>query len=1335
MAENVLKGFKVELASVFNQLSVEDKLNYLWFVRDDENATSGKIYLGSRLYSGEATTEDFNVLKERIENLVIKIDAVDTKVDAEDIKVNALDSKIDSVNEKIDVVKEECGVIYQKIDDIYDDSNRVREDVEEMKTQVSDAVNTVNNMEGKIDGEIARAEAAEAALQANIDDLNASKVSWLSKDDKRIVLENHKNLLGISTEGNTYNLAMVSKWDVADFGTTHLPLNLNSSEVPTVQLFGQTGEQAKHIAFAEDLTEKETSLQSKIDAEVSRAMEAEANLQTNINDTRNALQIVESNLQTNINDTRNALQIVESNLQTNINDTRNALELVESGLTQAIQQEAARAGEAEANLQTNINDTRNALQVVESGLTQAIQDMDAAYKQADQTLQANVDNVFNMITVEGNERKAADKQINETLATVNTNLVESINTLNKNMVDSFNTINGGIDNEIRPELERVGKLADSAVQQVSLVQDAENSLHYELLVDGEKVGDINIPKDQFLKSVTYEQATHELVFLFEVASGETETRVDMSELVDAYQAGNGLNLADNTFSIVVDPSTQAYIEVSENGVKIVGVDEAIKVEENRATAAEEALQGNIDAEVTRATEAEAALQASVDDLEANKVDWTSIATGEMPERKGIVLKNHDTILGTALNGGTYSLAMISKWDIADFGTTHLPLNLNSSEVPTVQLSGQTGEEAKHIAFAEDLTEKEAALQGKIDAEVTRATEAEATLQQAITAMDEAYKAADTTLQGNIDAEVTRATAAEKANEDKITALNEAYVTADLDLQSKIDAEAARAKAAEEANAANITSLDEAYKAADTTLQGNIDAEATRATEKETALQASVDDLEANKVGWTSVPTEDMPNRKSILLENHDTLLGKALDGTAYNLAMVSKWDKCDFGTTKLEINLNGSAERPTYNDLKPLALVDDIKYFMSTKALDAVKIFGLTKESTSDDIKKALTYLGTSKVVSKDELELCFANGFGLRTLYGYIYVNWDGRGYVLCMNMPKYLNQSFSYNEISIVISETGEYSVFRKREDVLATQNSVNENSGSIVSLQSRLQSLEDKVSSLSKTNVESYTIDSATTELFTDASVDYVISGDADKSYSISGKSVTINNMNVTNNARLTLNASSDVEVKNTVISGDFPKASGNAVVKVNNADYVVFKDMTFDATLYNAVEIGLSGSVLPKGVLFDNCKFLGKFTNNAISVFATQDNCVININNCEFQEVSNPLRLSNRTNVKCTVNITNCKFDKWESNPEYTGIVICQDYTSTAGNVVANNLFGKDKITVNVINCVGPNGAITKPKNISTVCGSKDANQLLYVFLDNGGGNLAYDADRYPTLNIN
>ena len=44
------------------------------------------------------------------------------------------------------------------------------------------------------------------------------------------------------------------------------------------------------------------------------------------------------------------------------------------------------------------------------------------------------------------------KKLNETIATVNDNLVTSINTLNKNMFDGFNTINGGIENEIKPEM-------------------------------------------------------------------------------------------------------------------------------------------------------------------------------------------------------------------------------------------------------------------------------------------------------------------------------------------------------------------------------------------------------------------------------------------------------------------------------------------------------------------------------------------------------------------------------------------------------------------------------------------------------------------------------------------------------------------------------------------------------------------------------------------------------------------------------------------------------------------------------------------------------------------
>ena len=51
---------------------------------------------------------------------------------------------------------------------------------------------------------------------------------------KHIVLENHDSILGTDTEGTTYNVAMISKWNVADFGTNKLHLNLNSTDDVTV---------------------------------------------------------------------------------------------------------------------------------------------------------------------------------------------------------------------------------------------------------------------------------------------------------------------------------------------------------------------------------------------------------------------------------------------------------------------------------------------------------------------------------------------------------------------------------------------------------------------------------------------------------------------------------------------------------------------------------------------------------------------------------------------------------------------------------------------------------------------------------------------------------------------------------------------------------------------------------------------------------------------------------------------------------------------------------------------------------------------------------------------
>lgn len=75
-------------------------------------------------------------------------------------------------------------------------------------------------------------------------------------------------------------------------------------------------------------------------------------------------------------------------------------------------------------------------------------------------------------------------------------------------------------------------------------------------------------------------------------------------------------------------------------------------------------------------------------------------------------------------------------------------------------------------------------------------------------------------------------------------------------------------------------------------------------------------------------------RKTIQLKNYDSISGLSTTGVGFNIVMVSKWDKVDLGSSGISINLNGSETRPTYNDSKEIALMDDV----NTKA-DASSVY------------------------------------------------------------------------------------------------------------------------------------------------------------------------------------------------------------------------------------------------------------------------------------------------------------------------------------------------------------------------------------------------------------
>ena len=94
---------------------------------------------------------------------------------------------------------------------------------------------------------------------------------------------------------------------------------------------------------------------------------------------------------------------------------------------------------------------------------------------------------------------------------------------------------------------------------IELVKSAENSLQYTLMVNNESRGSINIPKDQFLKNVTYDSEGKQLVFTF-VTLDEDEhvERVPVGDLKDVYKAGEGITInGDNVISADFSSVNQA----------------------------------------------------------------------------------------------------------------------------------------------------------------------------------------------------------------------------------------------------------------------------------------------------------------------------------------------------------------------------------------------------------------------------------------------------------------------------------------------------------------------------------------------------------------------------------------------------------------------------------------------------------------------------------------------------------------------------------------------------------------------------------------------------------
>lgn len=426
------------------------------------------------------------------------------------------------------------------------------------------------------------------------------------------------------THGNLYKeyIYVDGEWELLGEYKADIDLSPYLTKVEAADTYATKLELQQEVnrATQAEITEKnralaaEEQLSKNIDAEKDRALIAERdNFNRIINEIARAEAAEKANTKAIEDEAKRAIEI-ETALASGMVEEQNRAIEAEEQLQGEILAVDAKVSEQGGSLTDAINSNTQAIAAETARATQAednnrnlINAMDTAYKAADTATNTKLDN-------EITRAKAAEK----------TNADAIVVEADRN--DAQDTL--------------ISNLQSSKVSTVNLVQDPDNELHYTLMVDSTNAGEISIPKDRFLKQAYYDPQKKSLIFIFVTEDGEQTVPVDISDLVDTYTAGNGLSLANNKFSITIDSTSDSYLTVGANGIKLSGVAAAINKLDTDYKAADTAtlsaakaytdtkasditdtvtqLQSDIEAEEIRATDVENRLVGQIFALDAAK---------------------------------------------------------------------------------------------------------------------------------------------------------------------------------------------------------------------------------------------------------------------------------------------------------------------------------------------------------------------------------------------------------------------------------------------------------------------------------------------------------------------------------------------------------------------------------------------------------------------------------------------------------------------------------------------------------------------------------------------
>ena len=542
---------------------------------------------------------------------------------------------------------------------------------------------------------------------------------------------------------------------------------------------------------------------------------------------------------------------------------------------------------------------------------------------------------------------------------------------------------------------------DEAISNMDIKLEGENLL-YKLVVNGSENGEINIPKDQFLKSVSYDSENKKLVFVMETAEGDAETEVSVSDLVASIEDGVGEIQGKLTQIDEKDSAQDAAIADKADASALENL--ATKEEVQAVDAKVDALEIPSIEGLAKSADVTAEIAAAVENkADKSELETLAVKTEVTEEINSAVDGLNAAIADKADASALENLATKEEVQAVD-------AKLDGLEIPSIEGLAKSADVTAEIATAvadkadasalETLATKEEvqAVDAKVDAIVIPDVTELATKEELENAIAPLAVKAEVTEEINSAVDGLNTAIADKADKTALETLatKEEVQAVDAKVDAleipSIEGLAVKSEVTEEINAVS-SALADFESQIETAMNAKADASAldNLATKEEVqAIDTKIDALEipsieglaksadvtaeiaaavenkadkseleplatkeelTNKVDWT----ESTPGRKHIVLKNHDSLLGTATDGTTYNVAMVSKWDVADFGSAQLHLNLNTKDGVATINDNKNIATEDYV-----SAAID-----GLAKSAdVTTEIAAAVAPLATKSEIA-----------------------------------------------------------------------------------------------------------------------------------------------------------------------------------------------------------------------------------------------------------------------------------------------------------------------------------------------------------------------------------